>query len=84
MLTVFVALLLNGRPFCNLLRLEVLSMIVLRLYVVGIGRIPHAVLSKLTHHRDLGIHSEMISDGILNLVRLGVITNAQKVHSLLH
>lgn len=45
---------------------------------LGIGRIPHAVLSKLTHHRDLGIHSEMISDGILNLIKLGVITNAQK------
>ena len=45
----------------------------------GIGSIPDAVLRKLTNHRDLGIHSEMFSDGIINLVELGVVTNARKV-----
>ena len=45
----------------------------------GIGSIPDAVLRKLTNHRDLGIHTEMFSDGIINLVQLGVITNARKV-----
>ena len=37
------------------------------------------MLSKLSDHRDLGIHSEMFSDGIINLVQLGVVTNARKV-----
>jgi len=44
----------------------------------GIGSIPDAVLSKLTEHRDLGIHSEMVSDGIVRLVRKGIVTNARK------
>jgi acyl-CoA hydrolase len=46
---------------------------------MGIGSIPDAVLCKLVNHRDLGIHSEMFSDGIIELVRTGVITNAKKV-----
>jgi len=45
---------------------------------MGIGSIPDAVLSKLTSHRDLGIHTEMISDGIIQLVRKGIVTNANK------
>ena len=45
----------------------------------GIGSIPDSVLSKLNNHRDLGIHSEMFSDGIVDLVKSGVITNARKV-----
>lgn len=45
---------------------------------VGIGRIPDAVLSQLTHHRDLGIHSEMISDGVRLLAEQGVITGRYK------
>jgi 4-hydroxybutyrate CoA-transferase len=48
-------------------------------FVTGIGSIPDSVLTKLTNHRDLGIHSEMFSDGIIDLVDLGVITNARKV-----
>ena len=44
----------------------------------GIGNIPDAVLSKLFGHRDLGVHSEMFSDGIIELVNKGVITNAKK------
>jgi 4-hydroxybutyrate CoA-transferase len=45
---------------------------------MGIGEIPNAVLSCLGNHKDLGIHSEMISDGILPLVEAGVITGSKK------
>ncbi|XP_064649750.1 4-hydroxybutyrate coenzyme A transferase-like [Lineus longissimus] len=45
---------------------------------MGIGSIPDAVLSKLENHRDLGIHSEMFSDGVVDLVEQGAITNAHK------
>jgi acyl-CoA hydrolase len=46
---------------------------------LGIGAIPDAVLQVLTDRRDLGIHTEMFSDGILDLVEKGVITGARKV-----
>ena len=46
---------------------------------MGIGAIPNAVLSCLTNHKDLGIHSEMFSDGILPLIESGVINGANKV-----
>jgi len=45
---------------------------------VGIGRIPHAVVSHLKEKKDLGIHTEMITDAIIPLVESGVITGAQK------
>ena len=45
---------------------------------LGIGRIPDAVLSELTDKNDLGIHTEMFSDGVLKLAQLGVITGKQK------
>ena len=45
---------------------------------LGIGAIPDAVLTFLTDKKDLGIHSEMISDGVVDLVNLGVITNKRK------
>ncbi len=45
---------------------------------LGIGGIPDAVLGFLHHKKDLGIHSEMISDGVIDLVEAGVITNARK------
>lgn len=45
---------------------------------MGIGSIPNAVLSCLRGHKDLGIHTEMFSDGILPLVESGVITNQYK------
>ena len=48
------------------------------LCVAGIGVIPNAVLSKLGEHRDLGIHTEMFSDGVIDLVETGGITNAMK------
>lgn len=46
---------------------------------LGIGNVPDAVLSCLSNHKDLGIHTEMFSDGILDLVARGVITNKYKV-----
>jgi len=45
---------------------------------LGIGAIPNAVLTSLSHHKDLGIHSEMFSDGVIDLVERGVITGRQK------
>lgn len=45
---------------------------------MGIGSIPDAVLTALHNHKDLGIHSEMFSDGVVNLVNNGCITNAKK------
>lgn len=45
---------------------------------MGIGAIPDAVLAHLTNHRDLGVHTEMFSDGLLDLVEKGVVTGAYK------
>jgi acyl-CoA hydrolase len=45
---------------------------------IGYGGIPDAVVMQLTDKRDLGIHTEMIGDGILNLVEAGVVTNRRK------
>lgn len=45
---------------------------------MGIGEIPNAVLASLHHHKDLGIHTEMFSDGILPLVEKGIITGKYK------
>jgi acyl-CoA hydrolase len=45
---------------------------------LGIGALPEAILSALRHHRDLGVHTGMISDGIQALIEAGVITNARK------
>ena len=45
---------------------------------VGIGEIPNAVLASLADRRDLGVHSEMISDGLIDLVESGVITGRLK------
>jgi GNAT superfamily N-acetyltransferase len=44
----------------------------------GIGSIPDAVLAALAGHRDLGVHTEMLSDGMMQLARAGVITGAKK------
>lgn len=46
---------------------------------MGIGGIPDAALSYLTNHKDLGIHTEMCSDGIIDLVENGVINGSKKV-----
>ncbi|RMG68999.1 MAG: acetyl-CoA hydrolase/transferase family protein [Calditrichaeota bacterium] len=45
---------------------------------LGIGSIPDAVLRNLKNHRDLGIHTELFSDGVVELVESGVITGARK------
>jgi len=45
---------------------------------MGIGAIPNAVLSCLENHKDLGIHSEMFSDGVLPLIKKGVINGKNK------
>jgi acyl-CoA hydrolase len=45
---------------------------------LGIGKIPNAVLSELKDHKELGIHSEMFSDGVIDLVERGVITGEHK------
>lgn len=45
---------------------------------VGIGSLPDAVLRALEGHRDLGVHTEMLSDGVMHLARAGVITGARK------
>jgi 4-hydroxybutyrate CoA-transferase len=44
----------------------------------GIGGIPDAVLRHLTQHKNLGIHSELFSDGVMTLIEAGVITGARK------
>lgn len=45
---------------------------------LGIGKIPDAVLRYLGRHQDLGLHSEMISDGVIDLMLAGVINNRKK------
>jgi 4-hydroxybutyrate CoA-transferase len=45
---------------------------------LGIGAIPDAVLKYLHHKKDLGVHSELFSDGVIDLVNAGVLTNARK------
>jgi acyl-CoA hydrolase len=45
---------------------------------IGYGGIPDAVVMQLTSKRDLGIHTEMIGDGILKLVESGAVTNRKK------
>ena len=45
---------------------------------MGIGSIPDAALMAMGHCKDLGIHTEMFSDGVMDLIQRGVITNAYK------
>lgn len=45
---------------------------------MGIGAIPDAVLKYLYEKKDLGIHTELFSDGVIDLVEAGVLTNARK------
>jgi len=45
---------------------------------MGIGAIPDATLAALGDHRDLGIHTEMFSDGVIDLVEKGVINGSRK------
>jgi acyl-CoA hydrolase len=45
---------------------------------IGVGGIPDAVLAQLKGRRDLGVHTEMFSDGLISLIECGAITNAKK------
>lgn len=45
---------------------------------MGIGAIPDAVLSSLTNHKDLGVHTEMFSDGLIDLVEKGIVNGKRK------
>eukprot|EP00697_Spironema_sp_BW2_P012718 gnl/Spiro4/29352_TR14372_c0_g1_i1.p1 gnl/Spiro4/29352_TR14372_c0_g1~~gnl/Spiro4/29352_TR14372_c0_g1_i1.p1 ORF type:complete len:456 (-),score=165.10 gnl/Spiro4/29352_TR14372_c0_g1_i1:104-1471(-) len=45
---------------------------------VGIGGVPNAVLASLKNHKNLGVHTEMFSDGIVELSELGCINNSKK------
>ena len=46
---------------------------------MGIGTIPNAVLAQLGNHKNLGVHTEMFADGVLDLVEKGVINCSNKV-----
>ncbi len=45
---------------------------------LGIGGIPDAVMRRLTGHKNLGIHTELFSDGVMEMIEAGVITNRAK------
>jgi len=45
---------------------------------MGIGTIPDQVLKNLVHHKNLGVHTEMLSDGVIPLIESGVINNSLK------
>lgn len=45
---------------------------------LGIGSIPNAVAANLNHHKNLGLHTEMWSDGVFSLIKKGIINNSQK------
>jgi acyl-CoA hydrolase len=45
---------------------------------IGVGVLPSAILEGLAGHRDLGVHSGMVTDGVLRLVEKGVVTGARK------
>lgn len=45
---------------------------------IGYGGIPDAVVMQLTHKHDLGIHTEMLGDGILTLIEAGAVNNSRK------
>jgi acyl-CoA hydrolase len=46
---------------------------------MGIGSIPNAVLASLHSHEDLGVHTEMFSDGLIDLVDKGIVNGRKKV-----
>ncbi|MCQ2115684.1 MAG: 4-hydroxybutyrate CoA-transferase [Bacteroidales bacterium] len=45
---------------------------------MGIGALPNALTGELQHHKNLGLHTEMFADGLLRLIKAGVINNACK------
>jgi acyl-CoA hydrolase len=44
----------------------------------GVGAVPDAILRLLHDRKDLGVHSGMLGDGLVDLVEAGVVTNARK------
>lgn len=44
----------------------------------GIGAIPNAIMAALSNHRDLGVHTELLSDGVIDLVESGVVNGIKK------
>jgi acyl-CoA hydrolase/RimJ/RimL family protein N-acetyltransferase len=46
---------------------------------IGLGRVPNEALRHLKEHRDLGIHSDVITDGIMELIEAGAVTNRRKM-----
>src|SRR5579863_3989771 len=80
----------SSRPLCEVKRCEVtdLNVAIARnvasliddgsVLQTGIGGIPDAVLPFLTDRKDLGVHSELVSDGVIPLIETGVITGARK------
>jgi len=80
----------SSRPLCEIKRTEVtdLNLAIARnvasliedgsVLQTGIGGIPDAVLPFLTDRKDLGVHSELVSDGVIPLIETGVITGARK------
>ncbi len=49
----------------------------------GIGAIPNAVLARLRNHHDLGVHTELISDGLIDLIEAGVVNGVRKANNRL-
>ena len=47
---------------------------------VGLGRVPNEALRYLTDRRDLGIHSDVITDGVIDLIEAGIVTGRGKTH----
>jgi len=47
----------------------------------GIGAIPNAIMGALGGHRDLGVHTELLSDGLVDLVERGVVNGVRKLHN---
>ena len=45
---------------------------------IGIGAVPETILASLRGHRDLAVHTELLSDGVMDLVELGVVTGARR------
>ena len=46
---------------------------------MGIGSIPNAVLAALQNHKDLGVHTEMFSDGLIDLAEKGIVNGRRKI-----
>jgi len=80
----------SSRPLCGLGKVEITDMHVAiaknvagliedgAVLQTGIGGIPDAVLPFLMDRKDLGVHSELVSDGVVPLIESGVITGARK------